>query len=355
MHWRRSGLVEMHLNTRVKVVHFQRKPPLGFFSIERLFDDIRSALPRDIVATVHLNRYLSAGSWRRIVDILRAARHQGEINHITGDVHYLTYFLERKRTVLTIHDCVTLERLRGLRRWVFWFFWYWLPANRCAVITVISESTKQQLLRYLRCDPDKIRVIHCPVSDEFTASEKHFNDKCPRILQIGTTENKNIPRVAEALQGLPCCLSIIGPLSAVQKKILARFGIVYENQVGLSREKLLNQYSEADLVMFASLYEGFGLPIVEANAVGRPVITSRLYSMPEVGGNAACYVNPYDVADIRAAVQRLIKDASYRRELIESGYKNIERFRLNRIAVEYSDLYRSLAKSPTVKPNDGHL
>jgi len=209
-------------------------------------------------------------------------------------------------------------------------------------ITVISESTKQELLRYLRCDPNKITVIHCSISDEFAAWPKAFDDATPRILQVGTKSNKNLPRVAEALQGLPCRLAIIGPLSAEQVNALERYGIDYENYIGLSREALLAQYHQADLVMFASLYEGFGLPIVEANAVGRPVITSRLYSMPEVGGDAACYVDPYDVAAIRAAVEKIIHDAEYRQQLIENGYRNVERFRLPAVAAEYAALYRRL-------------
>lgn len=328
----------------MKVIHFQRQPPVGIYSVERLFEDIRSALPGDMAVEVRVNRYLSKGLWRRCYDLLRAARHQGEINHVTGDVHYLTYLLDRRRTILTVLDCVTLERLRGFKRWVFWFFWYWLPEKRCAAITVISESTKQELLEHLHCDPDKITVIHCNVSDEFAAREKTFDGRCPRILQVGTTQNKNLPRVAEALKGLPCRLVIVGPLSAEQVNALEHHAIAYENHVGLSREALLAQYHQADLVMFASLYEGFGLPIVEANAVGRPVITSRLYSMPEVGGDAACYVDPYDVNAIRAAVEKIIHDADYRQQLIENGYRNVERFRLPAVAARYAALYRMKGK-----------
>ncbi|MFE8033059.1 glycosyltransferase family 4 protein, partial [Thiohalocapsa marina] len=324
--------------------------PLGFFSVERLFEDIRSALPEDIRVDVHLNRHLSQGLWGRLVDVLRAAWHQGEVNHVTGDVHYLTYLLKRKRTVLTIHDCVSLERLSGFKRWIFWFFWYWLPEKRCAAITVISESTKQELLRHLRCDPGKITVIHNPVSDEFTASPKPFDSQCPRILQVRTTENKNIPRVAEALHGLSCRLVIIGPLSDAQRGVLERFCIDYENHVGLSREEVVDQYRQADLLMFASLYEGFGLPIVEANAIGRPVITSRLYSMPEVGGDAACYVDPYAVPEIRATVERMIQDETYRQELIRNGFENAARFQKTAIAAQYASLYRKIAGSADAQP-----
>lgn len=326
----------------VKVVHFQRHPPPGIYSIERLFEDIRAALPIDIAVEVRVNRYPSRGFWRRGYDLLCAACHQGDINHVTGDVHFLTYLLDRRRTILTIHDCVSMERLQGFRRWVLWFFWYWLPEKCCTAITVVSESTKQELLKYLRCDPSKIIVIHNNVSDEFTAKEKAFCERCPRILQVGTTQNKNIPRVAEALHGLACQLVIIGPLSKEQCNILEQHAIDYENHVSLSRDAILTQYQQADLVIFTSLYEGFGLPIIEANAVGRPVVTSNLYSMPEVGGNAACYVDPYNVSAIRVAVEKIIYDADYRQQLVENGYRNVERFRLSVVAAQYAKLYRKL-------------
>jgi len=186
-------------------------------------------------------------------------------------------------------------------------------------------------------------VIYCPISKEFQPKQKLFNCSCPRILQVGTTENKNLSRVAQALRGLSCRLSIVGPLSAVQKKALEENKIVYENHVGLSREALVYQYQEADIVMFASLYEGFGLPIIEANAIGRPVITSNLHSMPEVGANAACYVNPYNIGEIRSALNRLIDDSNYRQEIVNNGFQNVERFRLAFIAGQYADLYRRLA------------
>jgi glycosyltransferase involved in cell wall biosynthesis len=313
-----------------------------------LYEDVRTYLPPEFQADVCVNRYYSRGILGRLLDAAHAAWHQGDINHVTGDVHYLTYLLDRQRTILTILDCVTLERLCGFRRWVFWLFWYWLPEKRCAAITVISESTKRELLSHLNCNPKKITVIHCNVSDEFTAWPKDFNSHAPRILQVGTTQNKNLLRVAEALHGLSCRLVIVGLLSEEQVKALIRHGIDYENHVGLSREALLARYHEADLVMFASLYEGFGLPIIEANAVGRPVITSRLYSMPEVGGDAACYVDPYYSSDIRAAVVRIIGDADYRRRLIENGYRNVERFRPGVIAGQYADLYRKVAPGQRV-------
>lgn len=328
----------------IKVIHFQRKPNYAIYSIERLFEDIRSAIPDDINVEVHMNYYSSEGFWRRLYDILRAALKQGDVNHVTGDVHFITYLLKRKKTILTIHDCGTLERLCGWRYWIFWFFWYWLPAKRSAVITVISESTKKELQRYLRSNGFRIEVIPDCVSSEFQPYEKTFNQKCPRILQVGTTKNKNIERVAEALSGLSCCLVIIGQLSNQQRIALQKYDINFENHVGISRNEMVSQYQQADILIFVSLYEGFGLPILEANAVGRPVITSNLYSMPEVGGDAACYVNPYKVTDIRSAIEKIINDVSYRNKLIDNGFRNVKRFRSDAIANQYAALYRALDK-----------
>ena len=112
----------------------------------------------------------------------------------------------------------------------------------------------------------------------------------PRILQVGTAAHKNIERVAAALEGRRCKFVIIGKLTQSQLVALESNRIDYENHVGISRAALVGQYQKCDMVMFPSLYGGFGLPILEAQAVGRPVITSNLYSMPEVGGKGAYYV-----------------------------------------------------------------
>ena len=94
--------------------------------------------------------------------------------------------------------------------------------------------------------------------------------------------------------------------------------------------------------MFASLYEGFGLPILEGQAVGRPVITSNLYSMPEVAGVGASFVDPYKIDEIATAVERIISDSDYRKNLIERGRDNVEKYSRHSVAVQYADIYRNI-------------
>ncbi len=326
----------------IRVTHFMRRPEPGAHSMERLFEDVRVLLPENIQVKISTSRFFSRGLFRRMVDILRARGNQGDVNHVTGDVHFLTYLLDRRKTILTVHDCVMLERHQGIKRWLLWLLWYWLPDKRSAVITVISEATRQQVLRYLPCDPEKVQVIHNNVSKEFQPTPKSFNLNRPRVLQIGTNPNKNLERVAAALAGTECELTIIGRLSDRQIDELNRHRVTYENLVDISREALVEQYQRCDLVVFASTYEGFGLPIVEANAVGRPVVTSNIWSMPEVAGEAACLVDPFDVASIRAGICRVIQDATYREHLIETGFENVKRFQIETIAEQYANLYRSV-------------
>ena len=339
-----SRTVDSHAtDEHLDIVHYLRQSRPGVFSIERLYEDVRAALPADCDARVWTCLHPSTGLWPRLRDAWAARKAQGDVNHVTGDTHYLTYFLSRPRTVLTVHDLVSLGRLRGVKRWLLWLLWYWLPVRRSQVVVTISEATRSALLDSVRCDPAKVVVIHNPVSEEFQHTPAIFNAAHPRILHIGITPNKNLERVAQALQGISCTLVVIGPLSPEQTAMLARHDIAWENHCNLSRAELLDQYVRCDFLLFASTYEGFGLPIIEAQAVGRPVVTSDLAPMPEAAGGAACLVDPYDVPAIRRGVLRVIDDAAYRDDLVARGLRNVERFRAVRVAARYAQLYRALA------------
>ncbi len=277
--------------------------------------------------------------------MLDAAKHQSQINHITGDVHYLALALDGRRTLLTIHDCAALERLHGWRRAVLKFFWFTLPMRRARLVTVISESTRRELLRHVHCDPAKIRVVHDCVGNDFVPTPKQFNAVEPEILHLGTAANKNLERLAQALVDLPCKLNIVGALTAGQLELLKCCKIRYSNTPRATDAEVLRAFQNCDMVAFVSTYEGFGLPIVEANAIGRPVITSNILSMPEVAGGAACLVDPTSVESIRRGILRVWQDASYRQSLVEAGLENLKRFSPQKVADQYASLYCELAAS----------
>ncbi|MFN6934348.1 MAG: glycosyltransferase, partial [Tsuneonella sp.] len=231
-----------------------------------------------------------------------------------------------------------------VRRRVFKALWYDLPIARAGMLTTISTFSAESIERYTGYPASRIALVPPPLSSEFTRNDREFNAARPRILQVGTTANKNIVRVIRALAGLEVELVLIGELTELQRGELAAAGIAYENRTGITREALIEEYQRADIVMFASVYEGFGMPIIEAQAVGRPVITSDRCSMPEAAGGAAILVDPEDTGAIRGAVEGIATSRDRREELVAKGYDNARRFLPQRIADQYAELYRQLAR-----------
>lgn len=326
----------------IKTVFFFRKPIKGYHSIEELFLTIMGTLPIDILPVVKKMPFTSTGLVRRLVNLWMAPFYQGNINHITGDIHYIALFLRKRKTILTIHDLEIINRSNPLKRALILFFWFRLPAKRVAYITVISEFTKRELLRYITISPDKIKVLPNCVPGTITFCPKTFNDQYPVVLQVGTKHNKNISNVVQALEGINCKLVILGELDSGQVELLKKHRIFYESYSQLSYESVLELYKQADMLIFASTYEGFGLPILESQAMGRPVVTSNISSMPEVAGDGACMVDPFDVRSIHEGILKVMNDVAYRDELITRGRANADKFKPTVIAEQYARLYRQV-------------
>ena len=99
----------------MKIIHHERKRLEGHFSIERLFAEIRRHMPKDCAVTTSMAPYASRGVWRRAGNVRHAARQHADVHHVVGDSHYLAFGLPPEKTVLTIHDCGSLNRLKGLQ------------------------------------------------------------------------------------------------------------------------------------------------------------------------------------------------------------------------------------------------
>ncbi|WP_162056427.1 glycosyltransferase [Pontibacter pamirensis] len=326
----------------MKIVYFFRKAAPPFFSIEVLFHTIISNLKHAVAEKVILP-YKSATSPAALLkNIMYASKRQGQVNHITGDVYYIALALDNKKTVLTIHDIDSLGSKNRVKNFLLHLLWLKLPVRRVKYVTVISEYSKRKVLAATGIAANKVVVIpNCvQLTDRDYKPKVQLNKQEPVLLQVGTKSNKNLPHVVEAIKDLSCRLLILGKLSPIQMELLEEKGIVYENFYSLKYEEVVALYYRADIVTFVSTYEGFGMPILEANALGRPVITSTTTAMPEVAGEGAVLVDPFKPEQIRQAVVDLVADDTYRNDLVSKGYQNVQRFKPEMIAAKYEALYK---------------
>lgn len=327
----------------MKVVFFQRKPvPNKNFSIEILFNQIRANLPKEVESVTEIANYYSNGFFKRLYITIDAVFKQGDVNHITGDINFISLFLKKRKTIITFLDLRVLQHPNPITRKILAFFWVKMPVWRSGYITTISAATKKTLLNYMEIEESKVRVMYIPVADLMEYTPKKFDKENITILQIGTKKNKNVLRLIEAIKDISCKLEIVGVLDSEQLELLNKHKINYVNSVNISNEELKEKYIQSDLLAFVSTHEGFGMPIVEAQLVGRPVITSNLLSMPEVSGNGACIVNSYNVEEIKNGILKIINDDVYRETLIKNGLENAKRFDVKIISNQYADLYREI-------------
>ena len=327
----------------VKVTYFLRRRRAGAnFSVEQIFEDLAQRFGEKYKVIQYILPYVSSGLFKRIGNIITASRNQSDVNHVTGDINYVAILLQKKKTISTILDLGILHRTKGIKRRILLNVWFKWPVHRSKWVTVISEATKLDLLNNVSCNPDKIKVIYVPISKSFKRVDQVFNAVCPTILQIGGAPNKNLKGLIAAVEGVVCKLLIVGKISEGNLQLLQDAKINFENKVAIPFEEVISCYESADVLFFASTFEGFGMPILEAQAVGRPVITSNILSMPEVGGNAAIYVDPYNIAEIKKAISNIVTDENLRKKLINEGFENVNRFNSDKIALQYESLYKDV-------------
>ncbi len=328
------------------ITYFFRNKKAGY-SMHRVFIPIVHAMWNECGRNVSKSEVPShrADPISIMRNILWVYRHRNKcgINHVTGDAHYLILGLTGCKTVLTIHDLVTL-RIPGnkIKRWILRKLWLEMPLKKADVITCISEKTRQELLKEFDISPKNITVIHNPVDSKYRFLAKPFNTDSPRILHIGTGWNKNLERVIQALQGTPCVLVIIGKLTEDNLNLLDKHQINYENKVGISDEQMLQEYIDCDIVSFPSIFEGFGMPIIEGQAIGRPVVTSDREPMTEVAGDGAVLVNPEAVDSIRQGFIKIITDETFRDDIVKRGLLNVKHYSVDEITRQYCEVYSTL-------------
>lgn len=252
------------------------------------------------------------------------------------------------KTVVTVHDLGSeyLPYMHQLKQRLYLSIMQKYQLKTATKIIAVSKATKMDLVKRIGIRSDKIEVVHEGYDKKLF--KPHYNLK-PKTyyLFVGTVQpRKNLERVIKAFSKFDSDekLVIVGQKGWMSEEIYK----LPEKLRIESRIKFLGYVPEKDLpalysgaiaLVFPSLFEGFGLPILEAQACGCPVITSNLSSMPEVGGKGAIYVNPYSVEGIIRGIREI---GEMRKKLIKAGFENIKRFSWEKCARETLKVLESI-------------
>jgi glycosyltransferase involved in cell wall biosynthesis len=308
-------------------------------------------------------------SVREQVTVPRDLRREGA--HLFHSPHYVLPPLTPCKSVVTIHDCIHLrfpQYLPNRLGYAYARSFLWFATHRSNRIVTVSEASKRDILEYFRVPAEKIDVIYNGIDERFgnpppeedvVRVRERYQLDGPFILYAGNIKpHKNIGRLIEAFHMLrtkgtefdSVKLVIIGDeiakyaslRHAVHRYKLHKhvrfFGFVPSTTLAIL-------YRLAAVFVFPSLYEGFGLPPLEAMASGTPVITSNVSSLPEVVGDAAVLIDPLQPEEIADALRRVLSDANLRADLRQRGLARARQFSWERSVHRVREIYGEVLSS----------
>lgn len=276
----------------------------------------------------------------------------------------------KNKKIVTVHDLTPLvfpsHFKPGIRGNLKWQVQKLALKNAKAIITD-SESSKRDVIKYAGINSEKIKVVYLAAGEEFKVIQnsefriqnlrKKYSLPEKFILYVGdATWNKNLPRLIEAVSQINTPLVMVGKALidkeidtqnrwnkdlvrvqevASQNKNIFRLGFV-------SSKDLVALYNAATLFVMPSVYEGFGLPILEAMSCGCPVVASRGGSLAEVMGEAGKYVDPYDVESIAKGISEVLNSSDLQKDLSQKGIIQAKKFTWRKTADETMGVYKSL-------------
>src|SRR5262245_41753215 len=294
--------------------------------------------------------------------------------HLVHEPHYVLPVAARCRAVVTIHDCIHLMFPQYLPNRLAYYYArasISLAARRATRVLTVSERSKRDILRFVDAPPEKIDVIYnaydeCfaiePREEDVVRVRKRYQLHHEFVLYAGNVKpHKNLERLIQAFdivrtRGLDHLkLVLIGDeiskYAALRRAVHRHQLHKYVRFLGyMPEETLAVMYRLAGVFVFPSLYEGFGLPPLEAMASGMPVVTSNASSLSEVAGDAAVLVDPYDPHAIADGIFRVLTDEHRRRELRHKGLSRARQFSWEASVRRVREIYHEVAQPPQSGP-----
>jgi glycosyltransferase involved in cell wall biosynthesis len=282
--------------------------------------------------------------------------------------HYNIPLLYRGTLAVTIHDITHIkfpQYLPGKLALYYAKFMINQAVKKSKIIFTVSENTKSDLISHFNADPNKISVVYNAVSpmfkpqsrDEYTHLHKKYSIPADKrvLLYVGNKKpHKNLERLLHAfaeIRGKHGCVLIMAGkgfdnykrLEAAAEELRLSDDIIHTGVV--SDDDLVSLYNLADALVFPSLYEGFGIPPLEAMSCGTPVVCSNASSLPEVTGDAAQMTDPYDTASIADGIDKVLSDENLRKRLIAGGFERVKLFSWDAAADKIRNTLNSLKYS----------
>lgn len=351
----------------MKVALFRDLPTERWWSMERYADELTTAL-RQIGCDVHpfaaarplpqlrgTANALANYVWRSVVYPLAACSQQCEVNHIVDHSYaHLIHALDARRTVVTCHDIAPLaldERGRGISRYLWDRSFRAMLRAECIVAD--SAHTRAEILQHSDYPAERIHVAPLGVSPEFfepldvsdLRAQHHLASQYV-VLHVGScAPRKNVALILRALaelRELPIrFVQIGGRFGSDDATLIESLGLsdLITQITSVSETDLGRWYRAADVFVLPSLYEGFGLPVLEAMASGTPVICANATSLPEVAGDAALLIDPHDSHALSSALRLVLTDPARAADLRQRGFERARMFTWERTARETLAVY----------------
>jgi glycosyltransferase involved in cell wall biosynthesis len=347
--------------------------------ISRYFFELAGRLPSDIVsdlsiiAPLHINGYLSADSagtavrgryvpyrysrTKNVVDLVNRFAVPLAWRRVNPDIVHETYYSMKpvgngRRRVVTIHDMIyelfaeefpDAKRVTAAKR---------ASVNRADHVICVSETTRRDLVRIFNVDPARTSVVHhgYSMTSDAGVAEAESGTRRPNLLYVGKRGGyKNFETLLRAYASSSLLrefelISFGGdPFLPEERHEIARLGLTgnVRFESGSDR-KLAARYREAAAFVYPSMYEGFGIPTLEAMSHGCPVVCSNAGAIPEVVGDAGLYFEPDDAEALRAALERVVTTDGLRADLRKRGYTRLTAFSWDECATATARIYREV-------------